>query len=95
MIRISGYSDDLIEVERIRDGKVDLEEEFNCFEHDMFFKFDDGTQLRMTYKGGTWRAIIEIKGTAKSTVVPLWNGDDYYSDCATIETDIIQAHWKE
>lgn len=95
MIKVSGSSDDLIEVWIKRpDGKI-IEEEYGSFEKDTLFKFDDGTKLRMRYEHGTWRAHLEEGGTAPASVEPLINNDDYYSDLFTIETDIIQAIWRE
>ena len=94
MIKVSGYSDDIIEVTINKNGKL-IEEEFDSYDKDTLFQFDDGTKLRMTYEHGIWRAHIETGGTAPASVEPLITNDDYYSDLFTIETDIIQTMWKE
>lgn len=95
MIKVCGSSDDLIEVTvRKNDGEL-IEEEFDSYDKDTLLKFDDGTKLRMTYQHGTWRAKIEETGTARIAVEPLIDKDDWYSDLFTIETNLIQAQWKE
>lgn len=88
MIKVSGYSDDLIEIELVEDGKTVWEEEYDSYGKDTLFKFDDGTKLRMTYNGA-WQAVVEKEGTAKHTIEKLIQNDDYYSDLFTIETDKI------
>ena len=97
MIKVSGYSDDLIDVTiRIpEEGWQFNEQEYDCFDKDMLFRFDDGTKLRMTYQYGTWRALIEESGTAQISIEPLINNDDWYSDLFTIETNRILKYWKE
>lgn len=95
MIKVCGSSDDLIEITiRKNSGKL-VEEEYDSYEKDTLFRFDDGTKLRMTYQHGTWRALVEETGTAKIAIDPLIRNDDWYSDLFTIETDVIQARWKE
>lgn len=94
MIKVSGYSDDIIEIERIVEGKTVWEEEYDSYDRDTLFRFDDGTKLRMTYNG-SWQAVVEERGTAGHSIEKLESNGDYYSDLFTIHTDIIQAHWKE
>ena len=95
MIKISGYSDDLIEVVAKRDGHELYEEEYDSYDKDTVFEFDDGTQLRMTYQHGTWRAKVEKTGTAQIAIEPLIHNNDWYSDLFTIETDGILKQWRE
>lgn len=95
MIKVYGSSDDLIEVTIRKNGGKLIEEEYDSYDKDSLFRFDDGTKLRMTYQHGTWRAKIEETGTARVAIEPLIENDDWYSDLFTIETDVIQARWKE
>ena len=95
MIKISGSSDDLIEVLLSLDGKPTIEDEYDSYQKDTLFRFADGTKLRMTYLNGTWRAIIEEAGTEMITIAPLVHNDDWYSDEFTIMTDVIMGRWKE
>ena len=94
MIKVSGYSDDIVEISRTNEEETVWEEEFDSYDMDTLFRFDDGTLLRMHYEGA-WKAYVQEAGTAHHMIMPLIAGDDYYSDLFTINTDIIQAHWKE
>lgn len=87
MIKVSGYSDDIVEIEGAIywPGKND---EIDAYDQDVIIYFCDGTILRMTYDGA-WKAVVEKKGTAKYTIEKLIQNDDYYSDLFTIETDKI------
>lgn len=84
MIKVSGYSDDVVEIE----GATLWNDEIDAYDHDVIIYFRDGTILRMTYDGA-WKAVIEKEGTAKHTIEKLIQNDDYYSDLFTIETDKI------
>lgn len=95
MINVYGSSEDLIEVTISKKGGKLIEEEYDNYGKDALFRFDDGTKLRMTYQHGTWRAAVEEIGTAKISIEPLVENDNWYSDLFTIETDVIQARWKE
>ena len=94
MIKVSGYSDDIVVVEQEEDGKQLWEEEYDSYDRDTLFKFDDGTKIRVTYNGA-WQVVVEEKGTALHTVEKLVQDGDYYSDLFTIWTDVVQSHWKE
>ena len=87
MIKVSGYSDDLVEIEGALywPGEND---EIDAYDQDVIIYFRDGTILRMTYDGA-WKAVVEKEGTAKYTIEKLIQNDDYYSDLFTIETDKI------
>ena len=93
-ICVSGYSDDVVEVTIVQDGKTIYEEEYGSYDTDTLFLFDDGTELRMHYDGA-WKAIVEKKGTAVHTVEQLVEGDDYYSDLFTVYAKRILRKWEE
>lgn len=84
MIKVSGYSDDVVEIE----GATLRDDEIDAYDQDVIIYFSDGTILRMTYDGA-WKAVIEKEGTAKHTIEKLIDNDDYYSDLFTIDTDQI------
>ena len=94
MIKVSGYSDDLIEI-TTRENGVTVDQEFDSYDADTLVETNDGTKVRMSYRHGTWRALIEATGTAQIAVEPLINNDDWYSDMVTIEADSITSVWKE
>ena len=87
MIKVSGYSDDVVVIEGALywPGEND---EITAYCQDVIIYFRDGTILRMTYDGA-WKAVVEKEGTAKHTIEKLIQNDDYYSDLFTIETDKI------
>ena len=89
MIKISGYSDDLVEF----DG--DFIDEIGAYNSDVVISFDDGTVIRMTYgsdEDAAWHGIIEKQGAKQVTVKKLIDEDDYYSDELTIDASI--TGWK-
>ena len=89
MIKVSGYSDDVVEIEGAKRW-----DEISAYNHDVIIYFRDGTILRMTYDGA-WKAVVEAEGTAKHTIEKLIQNDDYYSDLFTIETDeIMNVMWR-
>lgn len=93
MIKVSGYSDDVVEIEGALywPGEND---EIDAYDQDVIIYFRDGTILRMTYDGA-WKAVVEKEGTAKYTIEKLVHNDDYYSDLFSIETDKIVNVRKE
>ena len=96
MILVSGYSDDMVEAAFFGpDGKCQWEDEWGSWENDTLLTFDDGTVLRMSYRNGTWRAVVEKEGTAKHTVRMLDYNGDYYSDEFEIVADRITDIRKE
>ena len=95
MIKISGSSNDRIEVVIYKGGVEIIEEEYYSYNSDMLFKFDDGTKMRMTYSHGTWRAVVEKVGTALIMINPLLKYDEWYSDDFSIVTDVIESRWNE
>lgn len=82
-----------MEISRTDEEKTVWEEEYDSYDQDTFFRFDDGTVLRMHYDGA-WKAYVQETGTAHHMIMPMIDNGDYYSDMFTIDTDIIQAHWK-
>lgn len=94
MVKISGYSDDLIEVITKENGKW-VDQEFDSFDSDTLIELNDGTRIRMSYRHGTWRALIEATGTAQIAIEPLFRNDDWYSDLVTVEAESIKSIWKE
>jgi hypothetical protein len=61
-IRITGSSDDLVEV----DGAES--EEYGCYDSDVFLSLTDGTELLVHYNdGGIWKIKVLRKGTAYAT----------------------------
>ena len=84
MIKVSGYSDDVVEIE----GATQRDDEIDAYDQDVIIYFRDGTILRMIYDGA-WKAVVEKEGKAKHTIEKLIQNDDYYSDLFTIETDKI------
>ena len=87
MIKISGYSDDLIEIE----GAVN--EEIDSFCVDTYIECEDGTVVRMSYIGGIWKAFV-TKGTADVSVTRLKDrsGDDY-TDEVVVNVNAIKCWW--
>ena len=87
MIRISGYSDDLVEISGV------VEDEIGAYDQDVRIWLDDGTVIRMTYgsdEDAAWHGIIEIHGSKPVTTRKLITYDDYYSDELTIDAGIIR-----
>lgn len=89
MIRIYGYSDDLVEVER--DGQ--FYKEVDAYDVDIRFEFSDNTHIRVGYckpELGIWYIIVEKQGSAEQTLdVCLVQDEDCYSDEFRIEAEIV------
>ena len=86
MIQVSGWSDDLIEI----DGA--WKDEIECYNHVATIEFDDGTEIEVEYEDvvdGAWKVMVLREGSAKHWTKKLIDidNDDYYSDLFTIETD--------
>lgn len=92
-VNISGYSDDIVEVAINNDGYEPVEEEYDSYGQDTLFEFEDGTRLRMTYRGA-WMAVLEKRGTAKVRIEPLVTNDDWYTDLVVVEA-WVKNMWKE
>ena len=82
MIKVSGYSDDIIEIEG------DWEDEIGSFRLDTKITFDDGTELLMHYdENGAWKAKVLKAGTAAHVITSMVNHGDYYSDLFEIDAE--------
>ena len=87
MIKISGYSDDLIEIE----GAVN--EEIDSFDKDTYIECEDDTIVRMSYINGIWKAFVS-KGTADALVTRLKDRDgDDYTDEVVVNVNAIKRWW--
>ena len=87
MIRLSGASDDLVEI----DG--DEVDEIDAYDQDVIFWFNDGSIIRMTYGSdddAAWHGKIELQGMSGITVRKLIVRDDYYSDELSIDAKIVR-----
>jgi len=83
MIQVSGWSDDLIEI----DG--DWQDEIGCYGQIVNIEFDDGTEIEVKYDEGAWKVKVLREGSADHRTERLEKNGDYYSDLFTIETDRI------
>ena len=82
MIKVSGHSDDLIEIEG------DWEDEIGSFCADTKIIFDDGTELLMHYdENGTWKAKVLRAGTGAHVITRMENNGDYTSDLFEIDAE--------
>ncbi len=85
MIRISGYSDDLVEI------SGDVEDEIGAYDQDVRIWLDDGTVIRMTYNdNGTWVGVIEQVGIKTVKMKRLIDGDDFYSEELTTDAGFVR-----
>lgn len=83
MIQVSGWSDDLVEI----DG--DWQDEIGCFGRIVNIAFDDGTEIEVKYDEGAWKVKVLREGIADHRTERLEKNGDYYSDLFTIETGSI------
>lgn len=81
MIQVSGWSDDLVEI----DG--DWQDEIGCYGQTVNIEFDDGTEIEVKYDEGAWKVKVLREGSADHRTERLVENGDYYSDLFTIETD--------
>lgn len=89
MIKIYGYSDDLVEIE----GSNYEEDEIDCFDKDVEIEFEDGTKILVGYNKpnmGVWYIEILNLGTGKPTLEICEDENAVpYSDVFTIDSEII------
>lgn len=87
MVKIFGYSDDLVEIE----GSNYKHKEIDCFGRDVKIYFDDGTVIKIGFYH-SWEINIVKVGTAdfKLTSCKLLqeNDPDAYSDIFVIDAEI-------
>lgn len=88
MVRVYGYSDDLVEIE----GSNYCEDEIGCYNQDVIIAFEDGTQIKVGYGKGdlaVWYIILEREGTAEYNLYICNDEDaDIYSDIFEINSEI-------
>jgi hypothetical protein len=84
-LTISGYSDDLIEI----DGAINEEFDALRYECDAIITVSDGTALRINFdRHGVWRITPIHKGEASLDIVQApADAEDDYSDKATLTYD--------
>lgn len=84
-VRITGASDDLIEI----DGDISEEFSGNDEEGDLI-AVSDGTVLRISYtRDGIWRIVPVVHGSAKLTITQAPEDDDRnYTDEAVLTGDV-------
>lgn len=89
MVKIFGYSDDLVEIEG-----SNYKEEIDCFYRDVRIWFKDGTIIRIGYSKpnmAVWYIQIEQKGSAEQMLkICEDEDDDPYSDIFWIDAEIKQ-----
>ncbi len=90
MLKIFGYSDDLVEIE----GSNCKENEIDCHNQDVRIWFKDGTIIRIGYSKpnmAVWYIQIEQKGSAEQMLkICEDENDDPYSDIFWIDAEIKQ-----
>jgi len=89
MVKIYGYSDDLVEIE----GSKYYEDEIGCYNKQVRISFEDGTIILVGYpshKGAIWWIFIERMGDAHYILESCTNEDaDIYSDVFMIDSEIV------
>ncbi len=92
MIRIFGWSDDLVEIEGSK-----KEREIDAYDKDVIITFTDGTVIRVGYCKpglGIWYIFIENNGPATKKLDICENQDDgAYSDVFFIDAEIVSYHF--
>ena len=93
MLKIYGYSDDLIEVENSNYFK-NKAPEIDCYDTAARLYFTDGTVIRMQYgkpEGAIWEIKIEKEGTAdKNLHICINENESIYSDVLEIDAELSQ-----
>lgn len=88
MVRVYGFSDDLVEIE----GSDYCKNEIGCYNHDVIIDFWDGTEIRIGYGKSdlaVWYIIVENKGRAEHNLYICNDEDaDIYSDIFEINSEI-------
>lgn len=91
MIKVYGYSDDLVAVEGARYPF----DEIGCFERDVRIFFSDGTVIRVGYPKADcacWWIEVEEEGTAKHTLTVCNDSEaEIYSDVFEIDSFFLRA----
>lgn len=89
MIKVYGYSDDLVEIE----GTAYINDEIGCYKSDVRIFFYDETQIRVSYgkpgHGGVWGITVENRGTAEQRLTECFDADaEIYSDVFEIDAEV-------
>ena len=95
MIRVFGWSDDLVEIE----GTTRAIQEVDAYNKDVVITFTDETVIRVGYCKpglGIWYILVENKGSAAQSLDICENQDDgAYSDVFRIDAEIDSCHLDE
>lgn len=90
MVKVYGYSDDLVEIE----GSNYKEDEIGSFERNVRIWFEDGTVIRVGYPKkdlGVWWVEIECAGSAEKKIQYCNDEEaDIYSDIFEIDSEIVK-----
>lgn len=88
-VRVYGYSDDLIEIEKEQNGRWIPFDEIGCYDADVRIVFQDDTEILCGYPkrtGAIWFIRILQTGTSDHSHTACNNEDDeIYSDVFVIE----------
>ena len=91
MVKVYGYSDDLVEIE----GSQYKEDEIDCYDRNVRLRFSDGTVILISYSKswfGIWKIEVEQKGTAEqwlTTCVDQDPDEDPYSDVLELDAEVV------
>lgn len=89
MIKVCGYSDDIVVIERGQDPI----EEIDCFDEEVTVWFSDGTVIKVGYGksgAGIWWIKKVEDGTAESRLTLCNDEDDLvYSDIFEIDAEVV------
>lgn len=87
MIRVYGYSDDLVEIEGA------FADEIGCYNRNVRIAFRDGTKILIGYGKpglGVWWIVVEKQGTAPQKLTVCEDEDaEIYSDIFEIDSPIL------
>lgn len=91
MLKVYGYSDDLVEVENSNYFK-NKASEIDCFESGVRIHFEDGTKIRIQYgkaEGAIWDIVVEKVGNAEQHLHKCYDESETpYSDVFKIDSEI-------
>ena len=89
MVKVYGYSDDLVEIE----GSQYKADEIDCYNRNVRLHFSDGTVILIGYSKpnlGVWWIEVEQKGTAEQWLTTCVDPDeDPYSDVLEIDAEVV------
>lgn len=89
MIKVHGYSDDVVEIVNSNGGRTEID----CYERNVRIAFRDGTKILIGYCKpglGVWWIKVEKQGTAKQALTICEDEDaEIYSDIFEIDSPIL------